>query len=44
MKAGKAKYAAIISTTICEQCEASRKFPPRIKELMEKVKVALGVK
>lgn len=43
MKAGKAKYAAIISTTICEQCEASRKFPPRIKGLMEKVKVALGV-
>lgn len=43
MKAGKAKYAAIISTTICEQCGASRKFPPRIKELMEKVKIVLEV-
>lgn len=43
MKSGKAKYAAIISTTICKECEGDRRFPPRIIELMIKIKSVLGV-
>jgi putative ATP-dependent endonuclease of OLD family len=43
MKSGKAKYAAAIATTICEECDGERKFPPKILDLMIKIKVSLGV-
>lgn len=43
MKSGKAKYATIISATICKECEADKRFPPKIKELMVKSKSVLGV-
>jgi putative ATP-dependent endonuclease of OLD family len=44
MKNGKAKYAAIIAQTICKECNDDRKFPPKILELMEKIKAFLEEK
>ena len=41
MKKGKAKYATIIAQTICKECNDNKKFPPKILELMEKVKAFL---
>jgi len=41
MKKGKAKYATIIAQTICKECNDDKKFPPKILELMEKVKAFL---
>lgn len=38
MKAGKTKYAVPISQTICDECEDERKYPPKIKLLLEKIK------
>jgi putative ATP-dependent endonuclease of OLD family len=38
LKNGKTKYATIIAKTICKKNNGDRKFPPKIKELMEKVK------
>lgn len=38
MKSGKARYAAIISKTICDTCDDNRIFPPKIKDLLNKVK------
>jgi putative ATP-dependent endonuclease of OLD family len=43
MKNGKLKYASIIVQTICNQNSADKKFPQKIRELMEKVKVVLEV-
>lgn len=43
MKAGKAKYAASISKTICEHCSDERKFPPKIKKLMEQIESLMEV-
>jgi putative ATP-dependent endonuclease of OLD family len=43
MGSGKLKYASIIARTICNQNSDDRKFPQKIRELMEKVKVALEV-
>lgn len=43
MKAGKAKYAASIAQTICNECPAERKCPPKIKELFDAVKPFLEV-
>jgi hypothetical protein len=43
MKNGKLKYASIIARIICKQNSGDRKFPPKIKELMEKVKVVLEI-
>jgi predicted metal-binding protein len=41
MKKGKTKYVSIISRTICQECSDTRKFPPKIRELMEKIKIEL---
>jgi putative ATP-dependent endonuclease of OLD family len=41
MKSGKAKYAAIIAQTICALCAEDRRFPPKIKELMDEIKSIL---
>jgi putative ATP-dependent endonuclease of OLD family len=43
MENGKFKYASIIAKTICDQNSDNKKFPQKIRELMEKVKVALEV-
>jgi len=37
MKSGKAKYSTMISKIICETCAEDRKFPPKIRELFDKV-------
>jgi putative ATP-dependent endonuclease of OLD family len=38
MKSGKTKYATIIAQIICKECNNDSKFPPKILELMKKVK------
>ncbi|MDR2409225.1 MAG: AAA family ATPase [Bacteroidales bacterium] len=43
MGTGKLKYASIIARTICNQNSGDKKFPQKIRELMEKVKAALEV-
>jgi putative ATP-dependent endonuclease of OLD family len=43
MKNGKFKYASIIAQAICNQNLNNKRFPQKIRELMEKVKVALEV-
>lgn len=43
MKSGKAKYSTVISESICRLSDVNRKFPPRIKDLMELIKVKLEI-
>jgi hypothetical protein len=39
MKVNKVKYASTIAQTICRECSNDRKYPPKILELMQKVKM-----
>lgn len=41
MKSGKTKYAIPISQTICSGCTRDRKFPPKIKLLLESIRTSL---
>lgn len=41
MKSGKTKYAVPISKTICSSCVSERKFPPKIKHLLDQIKSEL---
>lgn len=41
MKSGKTKYAVPISRAICTGCIGERKFPPKIKLLLENIKLSL---
>ena len=43
MKDGKTKYAVPISNTILSNCEDERKYPPKIKLLLEQIKASLEV-
>lgn len=43
MKSGKAKYAPAIATVICQSEDESKKYPPKIKALIECIKRELGV-
>ena len=43
MKSGKTKYAVPISKSICASCVGERRFPPKIKLLMEQISIELEV-
>jgi putative ATP-dependent endonuclease of OLD family len=43
MKAGKTKYASAIVSTICTTCDINRKFPPKIKLLLDSINAELEI-
>jgi hypothetical protein len=38
MKSGKTKYAVPIAKKICSDCKDERRFPPKVKTLLDKIK------
>ncbi len=41
MKAGKTKYAVPIAKLICSSCMGERKYPSKIKTLLDQIKACL---